>query len=122
MIDSGHVARKAAKEGIALPENKADYIVEEKVETISPQKLMQDHNIQKISLLVVDTEGYDYEILKKFDIPSPQPRAVIYEAQHLSKEVHMEALTLLSEAGYFCKSIDGNTLAIRRDDKDADLF
>jgi FkbM family methyltransferase len=122
VIASGHVARKAAKEGIALPENKADYIAEEKVETLPPQKLLERHHIEQVDLLMIDTEGYDYEILKMFDIPVLQARVVIYEDQHLSTETQNEAISLLTTAGYTCKSMEGNTLAILSADQDADLL
>jgi FkbM family methyltransferase len=49
------------------------YIVEEKVNCISLNKLFETNSIEKLSLLVIDTEGYDYEILTNinFDILSP---------------------------------------------------
>jgi len=45
--------------------------------------ILARNRIRKIDLLHIDTEGYDYEVLKQVDLESP-PRVILYEHKHLS--------------------------------------
>ena len=117
-IDSGHVGGHAQKSGIELPANREDYITEETIETITPKDLLIKKNIEKIDLLAIDTEGFDFEILKMFDIPSLKPRAIVYENMILSEEDKAEAVSYLENAGYQTKNIGKDTVAMLANDKD----
>lgn len=79
------------------------------------------YGIDKIDLLAIDTEGYDYEIIKSIDFDKHQPSLILFEHIHLYEgprwrrnlrkkieEVH----TYLNDRGYVCIKFDTDTLAI----------
>lgn len=63
-IASGHMAKMAEKEGVGLPDKESDYIKKETIPCISPETLLQRYKIDKIDWLQIDTEGFDFEIIK----------------------------------------------------------
>ena len=72
----------------------------EKVNTVRFDTLLKKHNIETIDLLVIDTEGYDYEILKQIDFAVYKINMLIYEYEHLSHSDYRESLKLLKNNGY----------------------
>jgi len=58
---------------------KNEYIIEETVEGITFQKLFADYNVKNIDLLQIDTEGYDYNLLKLFPFERFQPSIIHFE-------------------------------------------
>ena len=49
-------------------------------------KIINDSNYNSIDLLQIDTEGFDYEVLKMFDFNTYRPVIIQYEHFHLSME------------------------------------
>lgn len=111
---SGHVAKQARKENVSVPASIDEGIAEEKIEVISSKTLIQRFDIKKIDLLQVDTEGFDFEIIKMFDMQIIKPRAIIYENSHLTTEVKEECRQHLHDHGYAVKNYGGNTLAVQQ--------
>jgi len=93
----------------------ADYIVEQRVPSISFSALMDRHGIDRFDVLVIDTEGYDLEILKQVDFPRHRPRVVLYEHKHLGAAQQKEAKALLAGIGYVTLQEEYDTLGLRRD-------
>ncbi len=114
---SGHVHRQAAKEGISVPKDPSQWIIENAVEVWSVRRLLEDHQIKHIDLLQIDTEGYDYEIIKLFDLEYHAPRVIIYENIHLSTANQEACEAHLKKAGYQVKMFSGNTLAMQNPSK-----
>lgn len=56
--------------------------------------------MQAIDVLLIDTEGFDYEILKRFDFDRVRPKVIIYECVHLSGEDQRGAVSRLASYGY----------------------
>lgn len=64
----------------------------------------------KFDLLVIDAEGYEPAILRSIDFERTRPRAIFFEAQHLSGE--QEALEfMLKDAGYRLTHLAGDSFA-----------
>ncbi len=80
--------------------NLSKYIVKEKVEAVTLRGLLKRHKARKVDLLFIDTEGYDYEILKQVDFKKIKPLAIYYEHKHLTKEDKMGSWRTLAEKGY----------------------
>lgn len=57
----------------------AHYITEEKINCISFSQLIKNYHIDSIDLLVIDTEGYDYEILMEMDLNTIRPKIIRFE-------------------------------------------
>lgn len=113
-VDSGYIEHQAAKEGTPIPENRNDFIVEEKVECICTESLINRYNLHKIDWLQIDTEGFDFEIIKMFDIDNTRPEVIVYENLHFSDALQEECLGYLKNHNYLCKNFGPNTLAMRK--------
>jgi FkbM family methyltransferase len=79
---------------------KDSQIMEEKVATISPATLLAKHNIGRVDLLQVDTEGFDFEIIKLIMATQIRPTIINYEHIHLSTTDRAECVSLLGGLGY----------------------
>jgi FkbM family methyltransferase len=77
------------------------------------QDILDTHDIRGIDILHIDTEGYDFEVLKQVDLERQPPRAILFEFMHLTENDDMAALHLLVKNGYQVQRILGDVLAIR---------
>jgi FkbM family methyltransferase len=92
------------------------FITSEPVRCEPLREVLTRNRIETIDLLQIDTEGYDYQILKQVDLGASSPGAILYEHRHLSSADALSARSLLTRAGYRMRSDDwGDTLAIKRD-------
>lgn len=77
-----------------------DRLVETAVPCITFTGLGEKHDLQRVDLLQMDTEGYDWEILRHVDFTRWRPRLIVYEHSHLSEDNRKAAQNLLTEQGY----------------------
>lgn len=63
-------------------------------------EIMSTEDVRCPHLLHIDTEGYDYQVLKTFPFAHCRPAAVIFEHKHLSKVDLKRARLLLTRKGY----------------------
>ena len=83
--------------------------------------VLAQHNMDRVDLLQIDTEGYDLMVLKSFDLTRFKPAIVHFEHIHLSAAERSEAEHYLASFGYRTFPLDADTLAIRVDpDRRAD--
>jgi FkbM family methyltransferase len=113
-IRSGYIEKEAIKEGCPLPENKEDYIAEESVECICTDSLIEKSGLERIDWLQIDTEGFDFEIIKMFNIGVTKPAVIVYENLHFSVSLQNECLNYLKQHDYECRNFGPNTLAMRK--------
>lgn len=57
------------------------YIVLEEVDTISFDTLIEEEEIEKLDLLVIDAEGYDLNIIESIDFEKIKPKIIFFEHQ-----------------------------------------
>jgi len=112
-VKSGYIERQARKEGCPLPENKDEYIAEESVECICTNTLLKRAGIERTDWLQIDTEGFDFEIIKMFNIGVNRPTVIVYENLHLSQTDREECINHLRINGYVSRDYGANTLAMR---------
>jgi FkbM family methyltransferase len=75
-------------------------IEEVEVPVMRLDTLLAKHSVNHVDVMQIDTEGYDYEVLKQIDFSKPwAPRHVIYEACHLGDDLN-RARNMLRSAGY----------------------
>jgi FkbM family methyltransferase len=91
--------------------NIGEYLVMEQVAATPLMPLIEKHAIDKIDLLLIDAEGYDYQVLKQADLKTLQPDLIIYESKHLSSEDRAKAHVFLYESGYRFEDNGENTVA-----------
>lgn len=111
---SGHVMRQVQKEKGSLPDDQDQWISKLQVPVITVSTLLKKYAIRKIDLLQIDTEGYDYEIIKLFDFKEVKPTAISYENMHLSDFDKKACVIYLTENNYQVKHFGGNTLAVEK--------
>ena len=92
---------------------KPELIEEITVPTTTFSSLIKKHNVEKIDLLVIDTEGFDYEILKMVMKAKVFPDVLQYEFQHLSMSDQIECNKLLTENNYEFISYGSDMVAMR---------
>lgn len=111
-VASGHIAKMAAKEGVRLPDKQSDYLKKETIPCISPETLLKRYKIDKIDWLQIDTEGFDFEIIKMFKIEKTKPKVIVFEQGHLSEEEKQQCTDLLTKNKYHLINYGNNALAL----------
>jgi FkbM family methyltransferase len=87
-------------------------IVSETVPSFTVSTLLKRHDISRLDLLVIDTEGWDWRILRQFDLTVLRPKLVLYEHQHLSPEERAQAHQFLARDAYeWAETPEGDTVA-----------
>ncbi len=66
------------------------YIISKEINCLSMEELLCKHEVNSIDLLHIDAEGHDWEVLRQFDLPKYQPKAILFEFAHL-KPYELEA-------------------------------
>lgn len=112
-FEDGIVASNCEKFGIEIPQDKSQWVSSEDVKVISPESLLEKHEISKIDLLQIDAEGYDLEVIRIFDIPKTQPEAIIFENVGLNNSDYNACLRILRENHYSIRKFGPNTLALK---------
>lgn len=112
-VQSKYVLESARKEGVVVPEKAAARIKEENILTITPETLLKEYNIKKLTWLQIDTEGYDFEIIKMFNISETQPKVILFEQYHLSPQEKKDCYQLLKGNNYIVKEYGRDALAVK---------
>lgn len=119
---NGFIASRCEKYGVEMPDSPEEQIIAEVVEVISPKTLLNRYELPRIDLLQIDTEGFDYQVIRMFDVASTQPQAIVYEHIHLPKEDAAACEALLAANGYRLRHFGANTLALSKSVEGFDEF
>jgi FkbM family methyltransferase len=96
-FDRGHLRREIA----TLSDREAEPLLRSTpVPCLSFESLCRAHGVERIDLLLVDTEGADWEIVGSVDFDRHRPRLLIFEHHHLSAEAKAESRSKLGRLGY----------------------
>ncbi len=110
-VERNYVSDRLKREGIPIPDKTEDFLTYEEVRCITIEDLMKKHDFEKLDLLQIDTEGYDFEIIKTIDFSRLKPSMISFESEHLSKDDYAACQALLQKEGYQIKQIDRDTVA-----------
>ena len=77
-----------------------DCIEAETVQTYTFESLLNKHGVRSIDLLQIDTEGFDYEVIKMADLRKFMPTLINYEHEHLSDGDQLGCWRDLRALGY----------------------
>ena len=80
-----------------------EFIVTKDVPVVSLMKLLKDKNYTDLDILHIDTEGYDWQILKQLDFCECLPKMIYFEHKHLKAHEIKEATNKLSTAYHMVK-------------------
>lgn len=111
MIDAGYVLRMARQSKVALPTDKNMWIAQEVVRTTTIERIIRKYNFIDIDLLMIDTEGYDFEIIKSLPFELAKPRVIVYEHSHFTDGTKNECAGYLERHGYYIRPFGSDTVA-----------
>lgn len=111
-IGTERVNRKAKRENVTIPNTPENWITYEEVECSSIEKLLEKHQFKTLDLLQIDTEGYDFEIIKMIDFNKLKPKIICFEHIHLNEESRLQCTQLLSHHGYSLEHFSTDSIAI----------
>jgi FkbM family methyltransferase len=83
------------------------------VPALSLSSLIKKHSLSRIDLLQIDTEGFDYEIIKMIDFARMAPSVIHFEHACVPLDQHVECWEYLSSRGYRLAFVRGDTIAWR---------
>lgn len=75
-------------------------VVRAGVPCLTFESLCRKHGVRRVDLLLIDTEGYDYEIVRQIDFTAYRPRLLIYEHYHLLPEERADCLAHIQRLEY----------------------
>ncbi len=91
-------------------------LLSQEVPCMTLATLCARHAISRADLIQIDTEGYDYEIIKLIDFDRLRPTVLLFEHHHLSVDDRRACLAHLDRLGYETHHEVLDTLCLRRDD------
>jgi FkbM family methyltransferase len=106
-LDRLHVLKHLAPEMHAA-------VKEIPVECLTVNALLCRNNIQKIDVLHIDAEGFDYVILRQFDFTAFHPRIILFEHKHLTNPDRLAARTMMKTAGYKVEEMETDFFCLSR--------
>jgi FkbM family methyltransferase len=87
-------------------------IISETVPCYCVATLLERHHLTRLDFLAIDTEGWDWRILRQFDLVTLRPKLILYEHQHLATPEREQAHEFLIQHGYgWAETEEGDTLA-----------
>ena len=110
-IERDYVGKSLRKEGLPVPDKIDDFLTYDEVPCISITELMTKHGFDALDLLQIDTEGYDFEIIRTIDFTKLKPRIVSFENEHLSEPDYESCKALLADNGYSIRQLGRDTVA-----------
>ncbi len=116
-LNSKRFLKYVKREGITLPENIEEIVVAENIPTICPETLLEMFDNKGIKLLAVDTEGFDFEILKMLNLARISPEIILYEEVNFDESTVKECRSYIEKHGYKLLTIKKDVIAIRNDIK-----
>ena len=111
-IKDGFIVGRAAREGVTLPEYPEEYYATEIVRCTTLRCLVEKHRLESFDILLVDTEGHDYEIVKQIGQLRHSPRVILFEHKHLSTRDFKHCVRFLRSRRFRLLADDTNTIAI----------
>jgi FkbM family methyltransferase len=90
------------------------------VPCITFEALCRKHGLTRLDLVHIDTEGYDFEVIKLIDLDRWMPTVLLFEHKHLSADDHVACAAHLERHGYDLMADDTDTLCLRRAALDAE--
>jgi FkbM family methyltransferase len=88
------------------------YIRKTDVRCESLMDFLSGRGALKLDVLMIDTEGFDYDIVRQIDFYRSRPRVIVYEHTHLSEEQKTDLADILQSGGYKVTQYEEDTLAV----------
>lgn len=99
---------------VGLPEDRDECIESIPVQGITMNTLLAKHSVTVMDILQIDTEGFDFEIIKMIDFEKIVPQLINFEIGHLSHDETDECMAFLAERDYMMMRYGINMLAMQK--------
>jgi FkbM family methyltransferase len=93
--------------------NIGNFIEQISLPALSLRTLLKKHGIHRVDWLQLDTEGFDFEVLKMLWATPIRPEIICFECDHLSRSDKIACAAMLREVGYNYISLGRDTIATR---------
>jgi FkbM family methyltransferase len=90
-----------------------DYLAHSDVPCTTLHDLRAKHRLEHVDLYLIDTEGYDHQVVKQIEFEADSPCLVIYEVGESNPEDQKRTRALLESRGYMIEETHGNALAYK---------
>jgi FkbM family methyltransferase len=90
------------------------FIVTAQVNVEPLSSILRRHHVSDVTLLHIDTEGHDLEVLKSLGLPDICPSWIMIEHRHLSDVDRTEMISVLDTAGYDVSDTGSDFFAMHR--------
>jgi FkbM family methyltransferase len=95
---------RAHRVEMGVPENVESFVKAVKIPAKTVCEVLDAHQVTSVDILIIDTMGFDFEILKLFPFQRTTPSIVSFEETMLSHDDRLAAYALLQGLGYgLCK-------------------
>lgn len=109
-FDPQHVLRQVSRAGLGEPTR---HIAQVEVPTLTLEQVLARHQFTHVDLLQIDTEGFDFEVVKLAIESGIYPDIINYEYVHLPPKARLECRLLLAAHNYSFMDVGMDTLAVR---------
>jgi FkbM family methyltransferase len=90
-------------------------ILEKKIQTKRISTILEKYNLNFLDILHIDTEGYDFEIIKTIDFDLVCPEILLYEHKHLSdNDYRLSLLKLRKYYNLIYRTQSGDTICYKK--------
>lgn len=81
------------------------------VPALTLESLLTKHQVKRVNVLQIDTEGFDFEIIKMLDFKRMKPEIIHFENNFLNRRQKSECSQILSDQNYSLLSLGFDTIA-----------
>jgi FkbM family methyltransferase len=110
-LDKAILARCLPPAGAGKVTSDAAQMKEIEVPGLSVKSLLAKHDITKIDLLQIDTQGFDCQIVKQFLSSPIRPTVINFEHYHTGPDDLLNCYRLLADSGYRLAPLEIDTVA-----------
>ncbi len=111
------------KDGTSYLRKNNDILVTEEVSCVTIHDIIDKYEIKNITLLSIDVEGYELQILESIDFSIIKPTIIYFEKCHLGKDKFEKCIDILNKQGYIVfEDNNVNAIAIIREEIAKDII
>jgi FkbM family methyltransferase len=76
--------------------------------------LLAKHGVERVDLLQIDTEGYDFQIIKMIDFNRIKPQIIHFESNYLNRSQKEECVRIFDAQGYSFLTLGIDSIAYQQ--------
>lgn len=92
-----------------------ELFIEDEVNGITFKNLLTKYPFERLNLIHIDAEGFDFEILKMIPFDQLSVDLILFEDRHLSGQDYQDALHLLEKNDYLNIKYEADTISVKKD-------